>query len=135
MKKLLFIALLSLVTLGAKAFTVVVYNYTNCILLMNLPDNSNTTYSIPIYVPTVPPTQPTGIFFTPSIDPIFSFSTGSCCGSNVTNGSNRIAYNAFSTPRSSGGIVNIPNCLNPGTFWTANISYDNSTDTFTVVIS
>lgn len=131
MKKFLFIALLSLVTFGAKAYTVMVVNNTGCELTFQWLPNSSVT--IPIPVPTTPPTpSPSFTYFDQS--GTCRISSGNCCPDDVTDGSHGYSYNPNNNPRSTGFSFSFRKCGTATIFWDVFVSYDNTTDTFIVVI-
>ncbi len=121
MKKLLFIALLSLVTLGAKAYTVVFDNQTSC--TFNFDWGSSTGLS-------VPPGQTGYTEF--QIGTIFVYGESNCCG--LTNGGANITTTAVSN--SNLGTFSILVCSSgPIAYYNVLISYDSTIDTYTVLIN
>ncbi len=132
MKKILFIALLSLVTFGAKAYTVVVINNTGCELTFQWTPNNNVT--IPIPIPTTPPTPPPSFTYFDQ-DGIFRFSSANCCPDDVTSNGISYFYTPGSPPSGSNNVgYQIRKCGTASQFWNVSISFDAATDTFTVII-
>ncbi len=136
MKKLLFIALLSLVTLGAKAYDVIFINNTQssslaCDISFRWAGNSIVTLN--------PNTRDTLTYSDQGDTYLSVASTGSCCNIFGPPTPSHNSNSALIIITSPAPIIPSPfdviQCSRAAFWWTVTVSHDPLTDTYTVEIS
>lgn len=128
MKKFLFIALLSLVTLGAKAYDVIFINNTLCQPIRMTWQNETRFVNGTTTITNL--SSANGDIIQVVAD------NSSCCGVGQGGGLASGSF-GFSTSQASGFVISfqLRKCGIVTSYYVVTVSYDSSTDTYTVEIS